>query len=507
MSRWKIFNFRPLLFVFAMLVVGIFSANYISSSFALSITLLLTVLALLVFYSINLKKFFILMVGVISIFIGISGFYFEKKINAPSNINLTNQTITGTIDKYYTHGGGASIYVSNIKANGNKIDGNCSVEFSNFEGTINFKVGDKIAFLAESFSNLTLYEDIPNASLIKNNLKYSVTTSEIVVYGKLTDLKTILQQKIHNNLEKGLSSDKANLMYSCLFGDKSELNSSVQHSFSISGVAHLLAVSGLHVGIIVAVLMFVLKLFKCNKFARFIIILLFLSFYCYLCGGAASIVRATVMTVVLLGAPLCFSEYDTLSSISLAGVIILLIKPSSLFDVSFLLSFMCVFGICFFYPHGQAILNKLHFNNIFSQAFIISVITNISTLFIMLYYFKEINFIGIVANIFILPIFTFVFSATFVIVLVSLIMPFLSYLLVMISPLINIVIVLSNFFASIGHYITANSVSFTSILLYSILLFTISKYNLKSVVGKSICINVVTLLLITEIILTVKQII
>ena len=500
LSRWKFFNFRPLFFAFAMVVIGILSANHVRSKFYLAIGILLLTVFLLLFYSIKIKKFSILLAGLILLTLGVGDFYLEKsRLEQHTNFS-PGEVVVGVVDSVTHTRSGLTIYTRDVFIDNKGINGNCVVYFSKNEILDTIEVGHKITFVAEDVQVYDLYnEEIPTAQFIKKNIKYQIYTTEIVTCERDEKLNIKLQQRIKDNLALGLDTDKASLIYSTLFGDKTELNLTTKESFSNSGVAHLLAVSGLHVGLIVSVLILILK--KLNKYARFIFIFIFLMCYCYLCNWTPSIVRATIMSTVLLGAPLVFSEYDSLSSISFAGVIILLISPSALFDISFLLSFMCVLGISMFYPYFEKFLNKIHFNNAVSKIFAISTIVHISTLFVMLYYFEMDNFIGILANIFILPIFTFVFSVVFVISLFSLLIPALSYSIIMIAPLINLVILLSNFFASIGHYFSAIPISFLSVILYTILLLFLSKFNVKNVVVKSISVSVVAIILVCQIVL------
>lgn len=507
MSKWKFFNFRPLFFVFTILVVSILSVNYVRSKIYLTIAFLFITLLLVLVYCILHKRVMYFVIAIITICVGFSGFYLKKKDVESTHIDFAGKSVYGVVENVTKTVYGREFVIKDVKLNGKRVNTKCSVRLIKNEVLEDFNLGDKVVFVVEDAEELDLFgTEIPNAGNIRNNIKYSLTTKEVVHSGSNKTLKDKLQLKIKDNLMKGLDNDKANLMYSSLFGDKSELNSMTKDSFSISGVAHLLAVSGLHVGLIVAILNVILKICKCNKYAKLAIIFAFLIFYCYLCGWSASIVRATIMSIVLLGAPLIFSEYDTLSAISFAGIILLVINPVSLFDISFLLSFMCVFGISMLYPYFTKLLNKIHFNNPMTQILSISIITNFATLFIMLYAFKEINIVGVISNIFILPLFTFVFSCVFVISLLSLIAPFVANLLVMIAPILNLVTLLSRYFASISFTIVSVELSFLSIITYFILLLFISKFNVKRFSGKVMCANVFLALLIIQIILNSKVI-
>jgi len=480
-----------------MLIVGILCANYIRTKLYLSISIFVFILILLLLYCIKFKKARLILIGLLIIGIGVGDFYLEKN-RVDNHYPLSaGSVVCGTVKSVSKSYKGRTILIKDIKSNNDKVESNAYVYLDSDEILYDINVGDEIVFIAEKVEIPDLYlKELPNSYYIKNDIKYNITTTEVVATGKDKSLKFILDQKIKENLALGLDNDKTNLMYSALFGDSTVLNPMTSDSFSESGVAHLLAVSGLNVSLIAMVLIVVLKLFKCNKYVRFLITALFLIGYCYMCSWSATIVRSTLMAFVLFGAPLLFSQYDTLSSLS--GIIILLIRPSDLFDVSFLLSFICVLGITLFYSQTTKVLNKIHFNNPISQTLAMSVITNISTLVVMIYFFEEVSFIGIISNILILPLFTLVFCVVFVASIVGLIVPSICYLLTIISPIINIVIILSNYFASLAVKFMTIPVSYLSIIIYAILLFFISRYNVKGIVTKSLSVNVIIVLLITN---------
>ncbi|MBQ8430806.1 MAG: ComEC/Rec2 family competence protein, partial [Clostridia bacterium] len=207
---------------------------------------------------------------------------------------------------------------------------------------------------------------------------------------------------------------------------------------------------------------------------------LFLLFYCYICGWSFSVVRATIMAIVLLGSSLCYREYDSLNSISLAGLIILAISPSALFDVSFLLSFMCVLGISMFNKSFNKFLVKIHCNNRVCNALAISIITNVSIFMVSACYFKEINIIGIFANVFILPLFSLAFVLCFIISVLFFI-PFIFYLLRPLQYLIEFIRLLVYFFSRFDVFLfqTLNIPNF-AVYLYAVMLFFVSRYCLAS---------------------------
>ena len=123
-------------------------------------------------------------------------------------------------------------------------------------------------------------------------------------------------------MTQGLSNTNANLAYSSIFGDRSELDEETYDYFKLSGVAHLLAVSGLHVGILVLILNKVFDGLRLKRWLKLIFLSIMLILYSYLCGFTTSVVRASIMAICLVGARTLFKEYDSLSSKGVAGIIL-----------------------------------------------------------------------------------------------------------------------------------------------------------------------------------------
>lgn len=112
----------------------------------------------------------------------------------------------------------------------------------------------------------------------------------LVVLDQDKTFAEMIKTEIYNNLGDGLSNENVELAYSTLFSDKAMLGETHYNSFRLSGVAHLLAVSGLHVGIIVSILSFSLK--KVKGWKKVLIIGLVLLFYMHICNYSVSVVRA-----------------------------------------------------------------------------------------------------------------------------------------------------------------------------------------------------------------------
>ena len=134
-----------------------------------------------------------------------------------------------------------------------------------------------------------------------------------------------------------------------LLGDRSNLPQEVRDDFADAGVAHLLAISGLHVGLIAALLLIPLRRWLSPK-ARLIVMSAFLLLYSALLGFPAPVVRASLLMLITLGRRILRRAPDPLTALFAAFWLILLIRPLDLFSASFQLSFCAVLGIVLIGP-------------------------------------------------------------------------------------------------------------------------------------------------------------
>ncbi len=479
-TRW--FNFRPLCVIFLCLTLGSLFGFYITRNKVATIVCLVAFLAIVLFAAISRKKIAYLLLPILTFGIGF-GVYSLAVHNYNKTIDFVPDEIEGRV--YLVEKPNDSsmrVQLDSCKFNGESHKEKMYLYIYDNTGLYeNIEIGSVIKFEPLSFYKNELIgedDDIPQAGFYSENLKYTASAyMSDLTYIKIdrTFAETI-KQYIKNNLHNGLSNENVEIAYSALFGEKEMLSENNKDAYSLAGVAHLMAVSGLHVGIITGVLYKLLDLLKIKRFKRFAVVAVVLLFYAYICNFSVSIVRASIMSLMLILAPLVFREYDTLSAISLAGAIIFFINPFSIFDISFLMSFSCVLGITMLNKPINAALEKLKLPAWLSTSLALSTSTVISLMFIMAYYFRKMTIIALLANIVIIPIFTIVFSITFVFAIVSLILPFATYTLMLINPVYNIINLLTNIFAGIPFAnILTIGVEFPTILLYFVILFVLGR--------------------------------
>lgn len=208
-------------------------------------------------------------------------------------------------------------------------------------------------------------------------------------------------------LDSRLSVPAQQFVIAALLGNDDMMDPEVRQQFSDAGVAHVLALSGLHVGIIallVWLLLFPLDRWRLKKL-RMGLTLLALVAFAALTGLAPSVVRATVMAGLVMTSVLVQRRAVPLNSLGVAALLIVAFSPSSVYQVGFQLSFITVAAMLLFSPRFMAHAPRGRVWRWLYSTALVSAIATASTLILTAYYFHTITLGGVVANVLVLPFF------------------------------------------------------------------------------------------------------
>lgn len=209
---------------------------------------------------------------------------------------------------------------------------------------------------------------------------------------------------------KHLDTNSSALCKALCIADKSELSSDIKKDFSRAGASHILAVSGMHVGIIFTAISTLIGLIsKSRKFQLFssIIAICFLWFYAFICGLQPSIIRACTMFTVPIIAKFLNRDNISFNSLLFTAFCMLIYDYTYLFNLGFQLSFLAVAGILLF---QEKIFNIFSLQNkiliwIWSLTSV-SIAAQITTLPLTIYYFHNIPILSLLSNLIVVPIAT-----------------------------------------------------------------------------------------------------
>ncbi len=488
----KLFNYRPIVLVFLSIISGILATVFWDKfKFAVIITSVI-VIGIIIFYSVLHKTYKYLIIVIVAFCLGCGVYSLFMHNSMHKSTDFTNKTMQGEVLEIGIDDSSITLLLTDVIVNEDNLEYNVEVYYNNIQqvGYVNIKVGDIVKFKVNKQYDVKYIQDsgIPNTYNLDNNLGTRVSTQEIEIVDSHLTVRNKILNKIKSSLHFGLNNENAEMIYSAMFGDKSNLNENLYNSYKISGLAHLLAVSGLHVGLIIGILYWILKKLKVKDFVRVIVLGVILLAYAYLCNFSYSVIRASVMAIVLLLATLFYSEYDLLNSICFAGCVITITQPISLFNVSFLLSFGCVFGICMLYPMFSSGIKKINFSNFITESMAISLATFISIAMVMTYCFGSLQPMSILSNLILVPIFGILFTICFVVAIISLILPYTCYLLMLINPVLSWFNWLVIYISSISAILPMVTANFLTVILWFGLLAFSSQFYIKSTISKwAIC--------------------
>lgn len=192
-----------------------------------------------------------------------------------------------------------------------------------------------------------------------------------------------------------------------LFGYRENLDAETIREYSNAGVMHILCVSGLNVGILYIVLcnlLFFMDKQRKWKIFKFIIILLSIWFYTFVCGLSPSILRASAMFTFLLIGKIFNKEPDIFNALIVSAFALLLFDPFLIADIGFQLSYASVAGIILLCPYLEKLLNSQNILITKIWGLIsMSIAAQIAVFPLVLYYFHFFPLLFIIANIIIIP--------------------------------------------------------------------------------------------------------
>ena len=352
---------------------------------------------------------------------------------------------TGVIEEVLIKDEGYSRYVVVIKELGDRPIPKEKI-ILNLVGDPILELGDRIKFRAKleltrentnpklfNYSLHLLTDKIYTITTIREGDIYSIDRNPTIKYS----LRSAFMDKIQGTFTSYLSSRSAKLMTSIFIGQSSYLLEEDVEVYRNMGLAHILAVSGLHIGIISAFIYFFLSNLGIRRKLNTVITLATIWFYAFLIGFPPSILRANIMFTILYYSQLIHEPYDSINSISFAIFIVLLINPYYLFNIGFQLSFMATLSILLFGPRIREAFYPYKNKLVSTLSAILAV--QLGTLPVQAYYFNHINPYGIIANLLIIPLLSLGLVLAFLLLFFSL-LPFTTFVSFILSLVLEVIL-------------------------------------------------------------------
>ncbi len=282
-----------------------------------------------------------------------------------------------------------------------------------------------------------------------------------------------LRSSMVANIQSALPSPSAELLTAILFGQRHRLPDEVEENFRRAGAGHLMAVSGLHVGLIAAMILSFWKRLNLRGRLPLALAIILVFAYAYLTGMRPSALRAAVMVSMALGALLLDRENDLPTAISFAALLTLFLNPLLLFTAGFQLSYAATLVLVYTYRPLEKFLNAIRCPRFLQAPLAVTAAAQIGVLPLCIYYFHYIPTGALLFNLLLLPLIAFVVGLGLCGALVSLINYTGGVLLLWSArPLLEMMLVITGFSHSNFFYVAVNPPGALFLFSYYGLLFS-----------------------------------
>ena len=335
-------NLRP----FFVIAVGLICGMYLSYRITLAQFRAVDVLPFALFLLFLLPPFSIRRIcAVCALFLLVSGVGAGLFLHACRDFERGYEdgkyTVTGTVERV-THNHGYSIVtLSSLWFDADETNGKMLLTLPDEE----VLPGDVISFCADVSKNL-LPERGESCYYLASDLRYRASPSEYERTGRSKNIFLRANAALYDVLHANMDTDAADMAYALLTGNTSEMDDGLLQATRTGGIAHIFAVSGLHIGILYGAATLCMRpLFRRWSFLP---ALLLAGGYTALCRFSVSAVRAFIMCAAAGLARFTGRKYDLLSAAGLSAAVTLLASPAPLLSVSFQLSYGAVAGLGLF---------------------------------------------------------------------------------------------------------------------------------------------------------------
>ena len=254
--------------------------------------------------------------------------------------------------------------------------------------------------------------------------------TEVISTSKTTKIEwESVRTSVQANADMLFDEEHSHMAKALLLGFKDDLTPETRLQFSRSGLSHIMAVSGLHVGFIVAPFWLLIPFMWGSAKGRYFglcMLTLLLVGYAGLTGFSPSVSRASLMAWFISYGKLFHKVRNSINLTAVAAIIVLFINPRQLFEIGFQLSFSAVFIILLIMREAQELIPHKHrfgFKGGLISIILVSVVVQLGLFPILVYYFGEFSIIGPIANALVVPLLSFTVPAGLLFILVSPMVP------------------------------------------------------------------------------------
>ena len=312
--------------------------------------------------------------------------------------------------------------------------GRCLIYFRKDDNSVKLIPGDRVVFIS-GFSEIPFngnpyefnYKKYMHRHRVFKQIFLETESWEKIGENKGSPL-LLAGVKMQNHLfqkyrEYGMKDDVLEVAGALTLGLREKLGDEIKQSYRVSGAVHILAISGLHVGILYVVLFYSLSFLKKTRYGKIVMVLVILCalwFFALLTGLSPSVLRASTMfSFVLIGQSLR-RHSNVYNSLAISAFILLFINPSLIYNVGFQLSYCAVLGIVILQPRLHNLMrSRFWLVDKISGLVAVSIAAQLATFPLSLYYFHQFPVYFWLTNIIVIPLTTLILYFGFLFFLFS----------------------------------------------------------------------------------------
>lgn len=446
----KLFNYRPIVFAAVSLAGGIL-AFYLYAKYLIlpAILVVITPVVTGVVCSLCFKKeafrfmltafgcFLLAAISFFNIALRFDSFFADASgytdvAARVASVSASGDAVTYTLDS-------AEFFIGREKFEGETL--------YLYSAGLDIETGDEIIFTALLTPCKKTEGNELNINDFTRGKRFNISSDieDMRVTGQRFGVAERIRNFVVGKMKRGMGDTNAAIAAAMLFGVKDELPRTLISEMRFAGIAHIFAVSGMHVGFVAGIVAFILRLCKTKRVPKLIISVIVVFLYVALCDFSASSVRAFLMFALFMTFRTFGWKHDILNSVATSAIILLLIRPQFGFSYGFLLSYSAVAGIALMDKPIKALFDFLPARVSDGLAVMLSAqlgLFPLSTLF-----FGYFSPVSLVLNFLLVPLISILFTLVALSALLSVILPFAEVIFFLPGAILGLV---ADFFYSVN---------------------------------------------------------
>jgi len=236
----------------------------------------------------------------------------------------------------------------------------------------------------------------------------------------ISSLRRACERRIQDHFsttDRTALSRRGAILEALLLGERGRMDQTTISSLQRSGLYHLMAISGAHIGIISFLVLTILEVIRLRRRPSYVVLIVFLLFYASLVEGRASVLRATIMALIYLSGKLLWKQVRVLNTIAISAFVLLLFNPFSLFDPGFELTYAATLSIILFYPRVSKYVSRLPLK--IGELLALSLTAQLGILPLVAFFFNRVTFSSLFLNIPAVPLVGLIMGSGFIFLILS----------------------------------------------------------------------------------------